>query len=148
MTSVVAGAPWACLSPLEHGMRAGGGPSPPCAPLFPRPLGAHGCWSAGGAMARVLGVTVEQLDFRRAEVDGDVRPAPAVMTEVPALLHCAGTMRVGSYINNCPRPGTLQLIHYSWGRGPDKEDTTVISVCDVHEEPIAPWAKDPGPDIM
>jgi len=99
------------------------------------------------AIARVLGVTVEQLDFRRAEVDGGVRPAPVAMIEVPDRLPCAGTFRVGSYVNNCPRPGSLQVLHYSWGRGPDKEDTTVLSVCDVHDEPIAPWAKEFGPDI-
>jgi transcriptional regulator with XRE-family HTH domain len=99
------------------------------------------------AIARVLGVTVEQLDFRRAEVDGDVRPAPVEMTEVPERLPCAGTFRVGSYVNNCPRPGQLQVIRYSWGRGEDKEDTTVLSVCDVHDEPIGPGAKELGPDI-
>lgn len=98
------------------------------------------------AIARILGVTVEQLDFRRAEVDGEARPAPVAMTEIPDLLPCAGSLRVGSYINNCPRPGTLQVLRYSWGLG--GEDTTVLSLCDAHEEPIESGAKEPGPDLM
>ncbi len=52
------------------------------------------------AIARVLGVTVEQLDFRRAEVDGEARAAPVAMSELPDLLPCAGSLRVGSHINN------------------------------------------------
>jgi transcriptional regulator with XRE-family HTH domain len=100
------------------------------------------------AIARVLGVTVEQLDFRRAEVDGEQRAVPAAMTELPERLPCAGTFRVGSYINNCLRPGHLQVIRYSWGKGPGEEDTAVLSVCDVHDEPMAPDAKELGPDLQ
>jgi transcriptional regulator with XRE-family HTH domain len=99
------------------------------------------------AIARILGVTVEQLDFRRVDPDHELRLAPPRMTELPERLLCAGTLRVGSYMNNCPRPGQLQVIRYAWGRGPEKEDTAVLSLCDVHEDPVAGLAKEPGPQV-
>jgi transcriptional regulator with XRE-family HTH domain len=98
------------------------------------------------AIARILGVTVEQLDFRRVDPDREPRQAPSAMTELPDPLPCTGTFRVGSFINSCRLPGVeLHLIEFS--HGPRIEDTVVLSVCPLHYEPIAPWAKEHGPDL-
>src|SRR5438270_8228531 len=66
------------------------------------------------AIARILGVTVEQLDFRRVDPDREPRAAPPGMTELPDPLPCTGTFRVGSFVNSCQLPGVeLHLIEFS-----------------------------------
>ncbi len=38
------------------------------------------------------------------------------------------------------------MLRCSWGL--DDEDTTVLSLCDIHEEPIESGANELGPDLM
>jgi hypothetical protein len=104
------------------------------------------------AVARVLGVTVEQLPFHR---EGDAHVpyefAESTILFPTAGMQCAGTLRAGAYINNCPMPGSLHRVR--WSRRtrqdgpPDLRGAVLLGLCPLHEEQTAPWRKDDGPDL-
>jgi len=108
---------------------------------------------AAVAVARILGATVEQLAFRRVETvaSGDNEAVDSSRFAEVTGYPCAGTLRGGTYINNCPMPGELHIIRWAAGHGthsaPRQVDTVVLGMCPLHAEQVTPWNSDHGPDL-